>query len=625
MTWTRILRVGFGLLLITGLTGLTGCSSPGTITVTTTADTVADDGQTSLREAFATANGDASRNTILLAPDATYELTDCAAGGLVHTAQDELVIDGKRATIRQTCTDAGILASTAFRVFRVANVTLDGGPSSGASVVGAAIRAPNLSLSSVVVTDVHAGPGGTVVETGVAGGGPPSLVAIDSSRIVDSSGAAALRITNSLARVETLTVSRIAGDGIRAVGRTSLSVSSWLSVTDNDGWGIDADLVDGGLSGSFVSAERNGRGGISCAGCSQVDLTFASVVDNGGDAAPGSGGGIAVTVDGSDPALAPRIRVSSSTISGNWADRAGGGLSVGAGSTDPTQAAEVELSETTVIGNTTTGAGRPGGGVAVTTGNLTVFRSEIRANTAAGSGSDGGGVYFTGLDSAAEPSTYTDEESRFTENTSGGRGGGLYVGRSVDGRIERSTFDANTATVAGGGTAAGPLTRLTLSNATVTGNSSPRGGGISVGADAEELALEHVTLAGNTAPAGANLASDGGRVETFASLLVQPGGGGANCAAAPGDVDPQGSSFLSDASCAAGPTDTVSADDPLLGALVYNGGPGVPTLLPAPASPIGGTVPVDVCTIGVDQRGQARPTGPACEPGSVEISEDGGS
>jgi hypothetical protein len=476
-----------------------------------------------------------------------------------------------------------------------------------------------------VVTDVHAGPEGTVVEAGVASSGAPSFLRIEASRIVDSSGAAALRITDSIAQVETLSVSRIAGDGIRVVGRTNLSVEDWLTVTDNDGWGIDADMVDGGLSGSFVSAERNGRGGISCAGCTQVNLSFAVVVDNGRDAAPGSGGGIAVTVGRTESAnTPPSIRVDSSTISGNWASRAGGGLFVGAGgSTDPTRAAEIELSDTTVTGNNTTGAGLPGGGVAVTTGNLTVFRSEISANTAAGTGSDGGGLYFAGLDDAAEPGSYSDEQSRFTGNTSGGRGGGVYLGRSGDARVERSTFDANTATVAGGGVAADSLAGLTLTNATVSGNSAPRGGGIAVGAEAEAVAIDHVTLADNTASVGANLAGDGGRIEIFASLLVRPGGGGANCAAPPTDLEPQGFSFLSDASCDAGATDIVSTDDPLLGPLAQNGG-SAPTRLPAPASPIGGTVPADACTIGIDQNGVARPTGPACEPGSVEIAEEGG-
>jgi hypothetical protein len=94
------------------------------------------------------------------------------------------------------------------------------------------------------------------------------------------------------------------------------------------------------------------------------------------------------------------------------------------------------------------------------------------------------------------------------------------------------------------------------------------------------------------------------------------------CAVGPAGAATRGYSFVADASCGAHPTDTISAADPQLGPLADNGGV-TPTRLPAPTSPIGGTVPAAACTLDVDQRGTTRPQGPACEPGSVEIEEAG--
>jgi len=61
---------------------LFGCTRPppNTITVTTTADSGAADGRTSLREAFATANANGVDDIIVLAAGATYGLSDASCG-----------------------------------------------------------------------------------------------------------------------------------------------------------------------------------------------------------------------------------------------------------------------------------------------------------------------------------------------------------------------------------------------------------------------------------------------------------------------------------------------------------------------------------------------------------------
>jgi hypothetical protein len=279
-------------------------------------------------------------------------------------------------------------------------------------------------------------------------------------------------------------------------------------------------------------------------------------------------------------------------------------------------------------------AGGRGGGVFIDTGTYVVPELEVTSsdtvhqNTAGG---QGGGVFLA-------TDMPIDLGGTFADNTAGGQGGGAYldgsgsveaaqfhVNRATEGgglfaaptsglTVERSTFGGNTASVRGGGIAAGGGGGLDVTNATFSGNAAPRGGGLSLATGPSSLSF--VTMADNTAPAGANVATSGSLLETYAALLVQPLGGGANCT---GAVSPQGSSFVSDASCGAHPTDTVSAADPQLEPLAMTG-VDRGTRLPRPTSPIRSTVATGACTAATDQRGQPRPQGPGCEPGAVEVA-----
>jgi hypothetical protein len=86
-------------------------ASAGTIAVTTTADVLAADGQTSLREAVNQAEATAGLDSVVLAADQTYQLTLCAADNgntgdstdLDHVTGGSLVIEGDGSTIQQTC------------------------------------------------------------------------------------------------------------------------------------------------------------------------------------------------------------------------------------------------------------------------------------------------------------------------------------------------------------------------------------------------------------------------------------------------------------------------------------------------------------------------------------------
>ena len=86
------------------------------------------------------------------------------------------------------------------------------------------------------------------------------------------------------------------------------------------------------------------------------------------------------------------------------------------------------------------------------------------------------------------------------------------------------------------------------------------------------------------------------------------------------DISEGGHNVVADSSCGLGGTgDAVVAGALGLGALGDNGGL-TPTMLPAATSPLAGQVPADAC-VDEDQRALARPIGPACEVGAVEIDE----
>ena len=79
---------------------------------------------------------------------------------------------------------------------------------------------------------------------------------------------------------------------------------------------------------------------------------------------------------------------------------------------------------------------------------------------------------------------------------------------------------------------------------------------------------------------------------------------------------------MSTADCSFAATGDQTATDPMLGSLADNGGQTL-TRLPGGASPAIDAIPVGTAGLcdgsqPADQRGVARPTGPACDKGAVE-------
>jgi predicted outer membrane repeat protein len=682
----RTFRTATAVLLMGGALLLTGDpAAAANITVTTTADSIAADGLTSLREAFATASSNGVNDTITLAANATYDLTNCADGALDHTAGSALTITGNGATIRQTCTDDGILSSTdTTSALTVNDATLDGGPNAGATVPGAGINAFGaLTLQGSTVTGVDAGPGGNIIE-GNAGGAPLYDITLIDSEVIDNDGTG-IRIFNGGVHVSGSVIADNTRDGVGLIDGSPLTIEE-TSITGNGGRG--ASTTGQGYSELSVTSSDisgNGAAGVSCSACASLTIEDSTVNSNGATAAAGQGGGVVLTVDQDDALDEPELHITGSTINFNQAPRAGGGVFVGiVESSEPTApATDVQIVNSVVAGNVSTGADHPGGGIAVTTGNLIVVGSTVAYNTSGGGGgvtdSHGGGLSFreSAADGITDPFDMIIVTTTFGGNTANGRGGGadiatasrievdattfvsntstnrgggahletdatidnsrfqnnhategggLYVGNfgPTSVVVSTTTFSGNVASEQGGGVAADDQDLLQLTNTTVSGNEAPRGGGISIGVDpmddSELVVLQHSTVSGNTAPVGANVASYEGDLSITASLLVEPLGGGASCDVGAGNQLPMGYSFVTDASCGVHPTDTISAAAPQLGALADNGGP-TQTRAPSVFSPIGGKVPAAACSLTSDQRHLPRPQGVACEPGAVEITE----
>jgi len=247
------------------------------------------------------------------------------------------------------------------------------------------------------------------------------------------------------------------------------------------------------------------------------------------------------------------------TVSGNTsAGGVGGGINNYGGT--------LTLTNSTVSGNTS--AGSYGGGIANGAATLILTNSTVSGNTS--SNSDGGGIGNQGI------ATVTN--STVSGNTAWGNGGGI----------------ANGSGFTGGGT-------VTLINSTVSGNTSGSGGAGIQNTSGGTLNVKNTIVANN------KLA--GGTVE--------------NCG---GTGSSLGYNLSDDASCAFFTATGDLTNTPAnLGPLQNNGGL-TETLALLVGSAAIDHVPLAVCTdtdgtpISTDQRGVARPQGPACDIGAFELT-----
>jgi CSLREA domain-containing protein len=212
------------------------------------------------------------------------------------------------------------------------------------------------------------------------------------------------------------------------------------------------------------------------------------------------------------------------------------------------------------------------------------------------------------------------------------RGGGLYVRGDV--RLIGSTVEENSARMEGGGIAnAGTLDIL---NSTISGNSVSgslslplQGGGIH---NSETLRLSFVTIAGNTTAntagdaRGAGLHTSSSTITLKATILSgNSGGEWGDCFTEQAvQLQSQGYNLFGNITgCNVLFEGTDGVREARLGERGHNGG-ATRSHSPHRDSPARNAIPPAHCTdvhgeaVGVDQRGMARPQGPACTIGAVE-------
>lgn len=294
-------------------------------------------------------------------------------------------------------------------------------------------------------------------------------------------------------------------------------------------------------------------------------LTITDSVVTGGKADLGggifNGSGAVLTIDGS-------------TISKHTAFYGGGIYDFGG---------TVTITYSTVTGNK---AFIDGGGVYEYGGALDVSYSTISKNN---SGRDGAGLHSRESAVAITYGTLSANKAGFF-----GYGGGIYD-RSSDTLVENSTISGNVASLG-----AGIYNRstMTVSNSTISKNKAGDGGGIFTSRD---LTLKRTLISGNSAFFARDVDRFSGTVtaDNYNMFGTNNYDGVRGFSVGASDIVP-----------------SVGIASILL-PLANNGGP-TQTHALAAASPAIDASPADADCTGFDQRGIARPNGPACDIGAFE-------
>ena len=185
--------------------------------------------------------------------------------------------------------------------------------------------------------------------------------------------------------------------------------------------------------------------------------------------------------------------------------------------------------------------------------------------------------------------------------------------------VNNSTLSGNSANIGGGGIWNAASGTLTVSNSTLSGNTTDNFGG-GIYNQGGTITVSNSTLSGNSATqSGGGLGMNAGTVSLKNTIVANSPSGG-NCV---GTITNGGYNLDSDGSCGFGTTNhslSGTMDNPLnpqLGPLANNGGPTKTHALleGSPAIDKG----VAVAGITTDQRGVARPQGPAPDIGSFEF------
>lgn len=625
-----------------------------TITVSTTSDLIANDGQCTLREAIIAANTntasggatgecvageDANTDTIILSSASTYSLTivgtgeDASATGdldiLNNTAALDMIIqvDGvDRATIRQTTNDRVFHIGPAFSTVSVemTEVVITGGNLEDANGGGIFNQGANLTISDSVIRN------NTVTRniTDANGGG-----------LASTGGAANVNISNSVISNNHALGNGADGGGISVIfGSTMSIVDSFISNNDaaNEGGGIynmNGNSFIDIINTTIENNQAASGGGIRNFNAATINMTNSSMTGNQTTAFGGRGGAIfnggstatfniessqilnnfAIVGSGDGGAIYNDegvVNINGSTISGNQASSDGGGIY----NSNSNGSHIVTITNSTISDNQAT---TRGGGIFNFTGagfsTVNVINSLISNNRA----QHGGGFYNHG-DVGAQLNI---RETTISLNVSSlGEGGGIYNQLGTV-ELQRSTVSSNRAESnsasggGGGGLFATSNGVISIYNSTFSGNYTSRNGG-ALNISQNSMTVRNTTIAYNSAD------TDGGGMRnfgttTFDNVIIAyntAGRNDGNCFF----TDPVGANNIQtdDDTCGFG-----SFTDPLLAPLGnYGGLTETHPLLPlSPALDTGDNTICASAPVGnVDQRSVVRPINVTCDIGSFE-------
>ncbi len=401
------------------------------------------------------------------------------------------------------------------------------------------------------------------------------------------------------------------GGGIRFVSTGTLTLTDTvLSDSRTDGSSLDGGaimtesgnvtLIRSTLSGSQTSG-AGARGGAIATYEGVVTLIDSTLSGSTTSGMFAEGGGI-YTFSGD-------INLTRSTVSDNHTLDEGGGGGIHSSS------GTVTIVDSTLSGNSTVGDAARGGGINTTTGTINITGSTLRANHTTGENASGGGIYSTSGDITVTDSTIDGNYT--TGYVSSGGGIHAFIG---DLTITRSTV-SNNYTLGNFGSGGGLFARsdFAMTDSTVSGNRTEgmnaRGGGVHA---SDRVVIDGSTIANNSTT---GTGSEGGGLlvstaaNTFFSLQnsivanntvanstapdIRPDTGGSTL-----DIDFTliGDTSGSIITAAMGNNNLLNVD-PLLGPLIYLGGPTQTHALLAGSPAIDAGVSVRL----TDQRGLPAP------------------
>lgn len=494
--------------------------SAASIVVTTTADTVASDGLTSLREAISQADASGGVDTITLS-EATYALSlscgsdeDSNAGGdLDIGSSDGLVIEGWSSsslatiTLDAGCTDERLIDVVTTGALTLRNLILDGGRAMDASTSdtdgddGGAVllRTGPLSAEYVTFSDNIAGDGGKADTDATLGGDGGAIFTAGSLTLTSctfSSNAAGDGFLSGVSAQESY-----AGSG----GAVYVSGSSSAVTITNTTFSNNTAGDGGDSSGSWGGS--GGEGGALVFTGGAMTITDSSFTSNAAGAG-GASGTASVRAGAIGGALALHaatlsgVTITGSNFTANAAGAAGlgvdgGGRGGNGGAIGIVPTSSVSLQVTV---DTSTFASNVAGAA-----SLVQTSSSATSQT----GGSGGAIHAQGPDAsltvtdstflgntAGQGTTYSSGPSSMSGG-SGGKGGAVSLFAS-SATISGSTFQWNTAGAGGTGT----------SDNNGVGGDGGAIGAQNFGLDQPSLSVSASTFIGNSAGVGVRTGLD---------------------------------------------------------------------------------------------------------------------